>query len=229
MGKCRFKADWLKKTDPNGYSYSQWVKKLNDSAIYCLVCDSSATILKGVQSLTQHSYTKKHKENSLIKLGPLQMRLSSAGLQQPGPSSDVAIASPSVAQCNGSTSSGKSSQELSKDSTIALYTVQDAATIAELIWTMKTGACNYSLASSKGIVDTFRAMFPNAVPSQLSLSPAKMAYIISDALGPYFRQQLLDDLQQSMYTLKYDETTNNLTGILVGVTTTKILDISFRM
>ena len=159
--------------------------------------------------MTQHSYSKKHKENSLIKLGPLQMRLT-AGLQQPGPSSDVAIASPSIAtQCNRSTSSGKSSQELSKDSTIALYTVQDAATIAELIWTMKTVACNYSLASAKGIVDTFRAMFPNAVPSQLSLSPAKMAYIISDALGPYFRQQLLDDLQQSMYTLKYDETINN--------------------
>lgn len=67
-----------------------------------------------------------------------------------------------------------------------------------------------SAASCFQIVETFKAMFPGAVPDGFSLSPAKLGYIISDALSPYFRDAMIANAKKSTsYTLMFDETTNN--------------------
>jgi hypothetical protein len=40
------------------------------------------------------------------------------------------------------------------------------------------------------------------------LSPAKLSYLITDALEPYFSKMVLTDLKGAHYTLIFDETTN---------------------
>lgn len=65
--------------------------------------------------------------------------------------------------------------------------------------------------SCNGLAELFKTMFPKAVPDQFTLSRAKMSYLITDTLGPYFRRIVLDEFQNYSiyYTLMYDETTNS--------------------
>lgn len=95
--------------------------------------------------------------------------------------------------------------------TIRLYSVKDSAYTAELIWCLKMVAGNVSAHFSQDIANVFRAMFPTngAVPEQFCLNPTKMGYLISDALGPYFRKLILKEVSSSFFTLMFDETTNN--------------------
>jgi len=52
-------------------------------------------------------------------------------------------------------------------------------------------------------------MFPESfVNSSFSLNRTKLSYLITDSLGPHFKQILLDECQNTYYTLIYDETTN---------------------
>ncbi|KAL5243999.1 hypothetical protein ACI65C_011409 [Semiaphis heraclei] len=94
---------------------------------------------------------------------------------------------------------------------LGVYCKQEDASKAELMWTMKSVLCNMSGSSCDGLVELFKAMFPNAVPDKFSLSRSKMSNLITDALGPHFRQIVLDGIQNhsTYYTLMYDETTNS--------------------
>ena len=53
-------------------------------------------------------------------------------------------------------------------------------------------------------------MFPDAVPENFSISATKAAYLVTEALGPYFMKQLLRDLDDddTYITLCFDETGN---------------------
>ena len=85
---------------------------------------------------------------------------------------------------------------------------RESATRAEIIWCLKNVASNMSAASTQGIVDVFKAMF-GTLPTDFSLSPTKLSYIISEALGPYCRNMFVQDLRENYFSLQYDETTNN--------------------
>ena len=73
---------------------------------------------------------------------------------------------------------------------------------------LKNVASNMSAASTQGIVDVFKAML-GTLPTDFSLSPTKLSYIISEALGPYCRNMFVQDLRENYFSLQYDETTNN--------------------
>lgn len=94
----------------------------------------------------------------------------------------------------------------SSSATVELFHSSDATTKAELLWTLKCVASNFSLQSCDGIVNIFKAMcreFPS-----ITLGRQKMAYIITDALGPYFYRKLGNDAREDFFTLLFDETTN---------------------
>ena len=78
----------------------------------------------------------------------------------------------------------------------------------ELMWTLKSVLCYYSLNSSNDIAAVFREMFGNSVPDEFTLSPSKMIYLITDALEPYFLKQITNNARSSVYGLCYDETIN---------------------
>ncbi|XP_067127543.1 uncharacterized protein [Centruroides vittatus] len=73
---------------------------------------------------------------------------------------------------------------------------------------MKTIASNYSFASCHDIKETINAMCADNLPKEFSLSHQKMRYLITEALAPYFFDQMVDDAQRSYYTISYDETCN---------------------
>lgn len=69
---------------------------------------------------------------------------------------------------------------------------------------------NNSVKSCDHKKELFQAMFPNACPEGLSLSPSKVQYLITEALGPYFKNKMLLDLKnsESSFALLFDDTSN---------------------
>ena len=55
-----------------------------------------------------------------------------------------------------------------------------------------------------------KKMFPRYVSDNFSMTRTKVSYLISDRLGPYFRQKLCHDISHSGYgcTIQYDKTGN---------------------
>lgn len=71
---------------------------------------------------------------------------------------------------------------------------------AELIWALKTIANNYAFNSCEAIKEVFKVMFPDTkVLEQFTLSPKKLSYLITDALGPYFKKQIITDIGKGMF------------------------------
>lgn len=103
----------------------------------------------------------------------------------------------------------KKNSKSSTFSTVHLYSISDQSVVAELIWALKVVSSNYSFSSSDGIVEVFQTMFPNAIPKGFSMSRSKLTYLITDALGPYFREELIKDIANEYFSIIYDETTNS--------------------
>ena len=138
MGKCKFSPNWLLKEDLNGTIISSWARKgEDDSSVFCIACDVVVCVEKGFCRLIQHSKSKKHVENFVAKFGKFQLKLDKSNSKP-------------------STSLGEKSVPTSD---LTLISTKDDATTAELIWTLKCVGSNYSLASTTGIVEVFRAMF----------------------------------------------------------------------
>lgn len=104
----------------------------------------------------------------------------------------------------------QSSELKEKDNSgIHLYSVCDKSVISEVMWAFKCIVSIFSFSASDGITDLFQCMFSNALPKGFSMSRSKMKYIITDAIGPYFQQQLYKDVTNEYYSIIYDETTNS--------------------
>lgn len=80
---------------------------------------------------------------------------------------------------------------------------------AEMLWVLKCVAGNYSANSCDGSVEVFKLMFPDSsIPKLMTLGRTKHMYVIVHALGPYFYNHLIDDMDGSYFSLQFDETTN---------------------
>lgn len=183
MGKCNFRAEWLKQNDSNGCIVSDWARKQSDSEAFCTVCRKSFSIIKGFQAINQHSNTAKHKDEWIAQHGPRQMHLN-VGLE---------VGSPGTVP----------------NKKLQLFSTRDNTAKAEIVWLLKCIAADFSMSSCDGIRETFSEMFPGAVPDDFSLGRCKARYMITDALAPYFREQQLKEIRNSHFTLCYDETTNS--------------------
>ena len=60
------------------------------------------------------------------------------------------------------------------------------------------------------IVFRKKRTFPNGFSEQFSLWPSKTQYLITEALGPYFHKQMLNDVQHSdvLFSLLFDDISN---------------------
>ena len=184
--KIKFCDSWLKKLDANGNPISEWAsykENKKNVTLMCRLCHCDLNFQsKGLHALLQHSKYEKHRKHAVDILASNQTRLVSEKVDEP------------------STSNTRSVELQSSKKDVALK--------AELIWAMKVVCSNFSMASCTGLTETFKSMFPGGVPSHFSLSPQKIKYLITDALGPYFHQQISDDIGTSFYTVCFDETTN---------------------
>jgi hypothetical protein len=168
--------------------------------ILCLVCNVAINTSKGFQSIEQHSLTFKHGKNARIKLNSnQQQRLSSASTR----TSEENLITTNINR-NQADDRNRGRVPL-----LALLNSSDCAKKADLMWCMKNVVSDFSVNSNCDIEEVFRAMFPE-VPARFCLSASKTRYtrIITDCLGPYFTERLLNDLKDEYFTLQFDETTN---------------------
>lgn len=183
MGKCTFRAEWLKQEDSNRCLVSEWAKHQSETEVFCTGCRKPFSIAaKGFQAIDQHSKTSKHKNEWITQHGPQQKHLT---LVQ-------------EAEASGAVPSRK----------LQLFSSRDKTTKAELMWVLKCIAADYSMSSCDGLRETLDEMFPGAVPNDFSLGGCKARYMITDALAPHFREEQLKEVRNSHFTLCYDETTN---------------------
>ena len=145
MGKCKFKSDWLLKSDSNGDQISSWASKVSEVEAFCKLCSSTVDFSnKGFHAFLQHSESGKHKKFANNASTQMTLATCSSGTSSSVPNSDT--------------------HSNSSPTQIKLYSSRNAATISELIWVMKSVCCNFSAKSCLHIKDTFGAMFPEAVP-----------------------------------------------------------------
>lgn len=189
-GRCKIHDDWLTREDAenNNLKFNEWARKKSDSIVFCIVCRSEIKCdSKGFQAIVQHSKTAVHKKQ-IKSIDPSQMRL----VTLPSASTTTLLS------------------KNSNNNRCVLINSREPAIRAEIIWTLKAVVSNYSANSCEDIANIFRTMFPNEeFLKHFRLGRHKMSYLITDCLGPYFKNLLLDDINNSYYTLCFDETTNS--------------------
>lgn len=93
---------------------------------------------------------------------------------------------------------------------LTIFSPKEAVAKAELLILMKKISNNESLSSCDNLANVLRAAFPDSeIVKNFSLERSKAGYLVSEAIGPYFRQMLLSDIDKNLYyCILYDETTN---------------------
>lgn len=209
-----FQDSWLKKTDKYGTLVSLYAKKIPNKPNFCLctVCGRQFSIVKGFEKIDQHAGTAKHKNNMSSNKSQMTLTeqnsfvstsLSNVSLTKVSMPSDVI---PAQGTSNMTGAVGKP-----KTTMLQLCNPKEDALSAEIYHCIDLVCCKYSENSSKHKKELYVKMFPGSISESMTLSPAKVSYLISDGIGPYFRNILLTDLNYDYLTasLEYDETTNN--------------------
>lgn len=182
MGKCRFNSKWLEQRDAAGHLVSTWARKINDENILCAACDKTIQLQRGIQAIMQHSRGEKHKEQFQIKFKHRQLHLEARTQTENIDKVDSGVAA------------------TSHSLQLELFSPRENAIKAELIWTMRATGHNYSFLSCEGIVETFKSMFPDSkCLTEFALSPTKMRYLITEALGPFFIEKLTEDIEGKFF------------------------------
>ena len=70
--------------------------------------------------------------------------------------------------------------------------------------------CHFSYNSAHDITDVFKAMFPDSIIAQyMGCGPAKVSYLISFEIAPYFMDLLLKELKDApCFVISFDESFN---------------------
>ena len=109
---------------------------------------------------------------------------------------------------------GRSSQEtllstFSSNLTVGL-SPKDQVTKAEVLQAWKIVEGNMSFASASGDAKRFQEMFPDSsIAKKYSQGETKTKYTIQYGILPYFKSKLLEDLSDTPFVFKFDETTNS--------------------
>lgn len=203
IGKTKFQDSWLEKTDDAGINVKLYMKKSSDAFYgFCVICNENVCTSAGFAKIMQHAKTKKH-VNNMFKINNSQSTITG-----------VVTGAGSSNSCSPSGSTSTPYTEMTKKKAtpqMVLFNSRDPTTEAELLWACDNVYSNYSLNSNVSKKQLFQRMWRDAVPSDFSISPTKVAYLITEALGPHFLSLLLQDLQpENIYVvLQFDETNNN--------------------
>jgi hypothetical protein len=183
MVKKSVLAEWLKRKDSAGIELHRWLNTTDDEKrLLCSLCSSQFSCdKKGFQSVQQHYSTEVHKSNAKVLLDANQLQLTSRAV---------------------SAKDGNAQLQLGAK--------RDIASAAELRFVMKCVQSNLPLCACDGTPRLFKEMFPDSqAVSGFTLCAKKAAYLLTDALDPFFRDHFFKDVKNSrMYSVSFDETTN---------------------
>lgn len=178
--RTMFQDNCMKLVDQNGTLISKWTKKDSSDQYYCIciICNSLRfNIEKGFDRLRQHAKSEKHISNlSKLDSGQLLLRISSK------PTETFPFSIPEVNNNHGVKE-------------VSVYNSKEGEIRAELLWCIENAVSHNSVTSCSVKKELFNEMFPGGVPENFTLSPSKAQYIITEALGPYFKDLFLKDLE----------------------------------
>ncbi|KAJ6639772.1 hypothetical protein Bhyg_12519, partial [Pseudolycoriella hygida] len=197
--KCKIRTEWFKKLDEYGKPFARYLTRVpgSNTRVSCTICNTQLSCeYKGFQAITQHLESVKNKKNMKSRHSQLQL---SADYEAVGTNPSVQNDTIEIVKDKQTTS-------------LRITDERDETTKAEIIWTMKNVKSNYSGKSCDDLNLTFEKMFPNE-PSckEFTLAHSKLSYMVSECVGPHFRDIFLTDIKNSLahYTLCFDETTND--------------------
>ena len=223
-GQNQFQLSWLSTYD--------WVKKKSSTHVTCTVCNTDLSFANmGETALKRHAQPNptnptrhQNEENKRTKLRKSLSVLHYVDLSKSQSPSTTPSASTSDAD-NSQTSSSSSksdtpdstvgsstSTSTSLQPTLEMYATPLAITMAEIRWTMKVVLSHFSFRSCLDLGELFQCMFPDSgLTKAFSLSKTKCAYYINFGLAPFFKEQLMYDINKSpFYTVLFDESMNKI-------------------
>ena len=82
----------------------------------------------------------------------------------------------------------------------------------EVIWALQILVNNYSFRSSAGKGELFSSVFPdNEITKQFQMGKTKVSYLIYHGLAPYFKDRLLNVLNETKFIVtSFDESFNKV-------------------
>ena len=228
--KTKFSVTWLKKKDGNGHLLEWWCHEHEKDRFtgVCRLCEKDINVSNsGCHALLQHAGYKTHREKAMVRYSSMECKLlkakemdkssvsTSVGQEETGRQEGTKQASIKeffIKKGKDTCSSDTAIEPCSSKDTETVMTIQDQIVKAETLWALKTASENFSFRVSDGVPELFQKMFPDStVAKHMTMSRTKVAYMIGHGLGPYFQQQIIDDIQRlpsTYYTIHFDETTN---------------------
>jgi len=185
---------WLDQKDKNGHELRRWCRPDSNSeyAGFCFVCNKTIQCgNSGCAQILKHADGSVHVKNAKPRLDSKQKHF--------------------FAQDTKASTSTQGGGDVCKTVNLESKSHRDQVTTAEIMWVMKVAFSGYSFRSCEEVSELFKEMFPGAISKDFSLGRTKVAYILSDGLGPYFREDLAKNINENKvyYTIQFDETGNS--------------------
>ena len=202
--KTLFQPDWLTNSE-----FRDWVQRdsTDTTKFKCKVCPKSYKLGNmGRQALMKHGKGATHTNNLDDKKETLN---KSAEFFLPKSKPPSASGSGSTSESEPASTTIQSSSVSAASSTASPFSQADRIK-AETIWCLQVVKAGYSDRSNNGIADTLQAMLPGTL--KLQMQPTNVGYMIQYGLYPYFQQQLINEVNASIFaSLSYDECLNKKT------------------
>lgn len=179
----KFSASVVNEVDCNGDAISKWCKPgVKDTEAFCILCSVTISCAQhGTAAVKRHASQKKHLEAAA-------KRRDSSGV----------LLAPKTVQATIDFSQGT-----------PRATLQDQVCGAEAIFAMAVVSKDIPYAWGTTATDIYKKMFTDSdVAKNFNCARAKLSYVISDGLGPFFKSKLVAELCRPnvFFALVIDET-----------------------
>ena len=245
-GRNHFKDKWLDCTDNNGDKVGLYLHQNGEFGAKCFWCVREFDISSsGFIAITRHADTKRHKsiadlrQNRVINqslLKPIAEADNSEEVDNP----DVTLVPDDQNSNNVQKSSSQAKKNISSfflparkevatssNNNIAnnnKIPLSDQVAKAEILLLLQNVYKNGSFRSLDDFDTLLCCAFPDSqIAKKVSFSRTKASYVVSEALAPYLKKELLDDIKKSdVFVIGIDTATTSLQGL------SKSLDLKIR-
>lgn len=214
----KFQNGWLKKEDLNKTIVSKYLEKVENDLYksYCKICQVYLNTKSGFCKILDHSKTQKHKQ-SLFKL-----KTSQTQIQVVQESVEVEGSSMNLIENIDNKNNSFVNQMKPVKSANLIYSLSDESlkvTRAEVLWCLEMVSKKQSFRSCNGKKQLFSCMFPGEISNSYSLAATKASYIVTEAIGPYFHDEIIKELkvEETYVSLQFDEFTNSKNKKELGI------------
>ena len=242
-GQNHFNNKWLDKEDGNGDRVGLYIIKVGEFTAKCNWCKADIAIGNaGYTAIRRHSTSRSHMTIAATR----QQRVSSqpvlvaaqttdedvSSSDDPDPVTSASYDNVSEPESSAVTPANKgilrfllqpssSSVPLteSNNNSKVQYSFTDQVAKAEILMTLQSVSKNYSMNSLDSLVEVIKMSFPDSkIAEKMTLGRHKASYVITEALGPHFLNEVIADIKKSdSFALGTDTATTKHQGLSKGM------------